>query len=271
MPFYILHYLSWITGKLASIEHPKFLVQIAIRIFAYFVAANLNEAEKDITEYSSVQNFFTRKLKPGVREIETGLVSPVDGTLRAWGSVADDKFTELKGRQYSLVDLFSNKEAANRFKEYNFFNLYLSPKDYHHVHSPFNVEIYRIDHIPGSLWPVNNWAIKNIDGLFFSNERVVFYLNSSVGEIVLIMIGATNVGQIKVPFADFTSNQAPWSRTNLKTINCNYPIQVKKAELLGSFLLGSSVLLLVPKSLSLCPKVNQENNYAIKLGMQIAL
>ena len=266
----LLHYLSWFIGKIAPLEHPSFLAKIAVKIFAKLVGADLSEASKPIAEYASVQKFFTRSLKDGVRPIAEGLVSPVDGTLRTCGSVNSEEFAYIKGRKYDLDNLLGAPGAGKDFTSAKYFNLYLSPKDYHHIHSPCNGKITKIDHIPGSLWPVNDWSMRNVDGLLFSNERLVFYIDSEFGKVALVMVAATNVGQIKTPFNEFTANLKPWSNDReVRTLNCNYPIAIAKGELMGSFLLGSSVLLLVPESLSISDKLLNGREVSVKYGQKL--
>ena len=271
MSLSLLHYLSWTIGKLAPLEHPRFLAKMAVKIFAKLVSADLNEASKPIDEYLSVQKFFTRSLKDGVRPVGEGVVSPVDGTLRTCGSVNSDEFTYIKGRKYELDNLLGSAGAGKDFTTANYFNLYLSPKDYHHIHSPCDGKITKIDHIPGSLWPVNDWSMRNVDGLLFSNERLVFYIDSEFGKVALVMVAATNVGQIKTPFIDYTTNLKPWSRRKgLETLSCDYPIDISKGELIGSFLLGSSVLLLVPESLMISSELTSSREVSVKYGQTLA-
>ena len=51
--------------------------------------------------------------------------------------------------------------------------LYLSPSDYHRVHSPTFFSMSSRIHFPGKLLPVKNYFAENVKGLFTINERVV--------------------------------------------------------------------------------------------------
>jgi hypothetical protein len=109
-------------------------------------------------------------------------------------------------------------ELAQRFTNGAFFNLYLSPQDYHHVHTPVGGKIVRSVHIPGMLWPVNDWSLANVNQLFSINERVVTYIECALGLVAVVMIGATNVGKISVVYDTFISNAANIDRTVKKDL-----------------------------------------------------
>ena len=54
-----------------------------------------------------------------------------------------------------------------------FATLYLSPKDYHRFHAPVDIVIQRAWYLPGHLWPVSGPAVRQVNGLFAVNERIV--------------------------------------------------------------------------------------------------
>jgi phosphatidylserine decarboxylase len=97
-------------------------------------------------------------------------------------------------------------------------------------------------HIPGKLWPVNDWSFANIDELFSINERVVTYVDSAFGRVAVVMIGATNVGKISVVYDSFISNAAAG-----RTVTRDYdpPLAIGCGDRLGTFHMGSSVVVLV--------------------------
>ena len=56
--------------------------------FVKVFKVNIEEMEKPLQEYKSLQALFTRKLKKGVRSIDhsnNAIVSPVDGVLSSFG------------------------------------------------------------------------------------------------------------------------------------------------------------------------------------------
>ena len=92
-------------GWLASVHLPQPLMTLVIRVFAEATGCDRSEAERDIQEYSSLSQWFTRRLRPGLRPISerSALVSPADGTITTSSTVSQDGFTHLvKGLSYSL-------------------------------------------------------------------------------------------------------------------------------------------------------------------------
>lgn len=156
-------------------------VALVIREFAKAYGVNLEEAEKPIGEYRSLLDFFTRRLKPGRaadRRTARRLGLPGRrGARRARGRIDGDR-VQAKGREYSVAALLADSERARRFEGGTFFTLYLSPKDYHRVHSPADAVVTGYTYVPGALFPVNPNAVANVDSLFAKNERLITHLSS---------------------------------------------------------------------------------------------
>ena len=92
-------------GWLASVHLPQPLMTLVIWVFASATGCEVSEAERDIGEYRSLSQWFTRRLRPGLRPISerSALVSPADGTITTASTVAQDGFTHIvKGLSYSL-------------------------------------------------------------------------------------------------------------------------------------------------------------------------
>lgn len=132
------------------------------------------------------------------------------------------------------------------FKQGYAFNFYLSPQDYHHVHAPCDLMIKKLIYLPGKLWPVNDWAVNNIADLFAVNERIAIFFDSEFGAGVLIMVGACNVGKMSLAFHELITNSLP-PKTHSQTFNFETPVALSAGQLLGTFNLGSSVVLVFNK------------------------
>lgn len=92
-------------GWLTSLHLPQPLMTLVIWIFAEATGCDRSEAERDIGDYSSLSQWFTRRLRPGLRPISerSDLVSPADGTITTASTVSQDGFTHIvKGLSYSL-------------------------------------------------------------------------------------------------------------------------------------------------------------------------
>ena len=154
-----------------------------------------------------------------------------------------------------------------RYENGAFFNLYLSPQDYHHVHSPVGGKIVKSVHIPGKLWPVNDWSLANIDELFSINERVVTYIECDYGLVAVVMIGATNVGKISVVYDSFISNAGNTKRPVGRMYEP--PVETQPGERLGTFHMGSSVVVLVEPGKIDVEKVRLQAGKKVQYGAAI--
>jgi phosphatidylserine decarboxylase len=235
--------LSRLVGRLVHARLPAPIARRLVKTFADAYDIDVDSASEPLHGYPSIGHFFTRDLREGLRPIEGDFVSPVDGTLRDFGPIVDGKLEQIKGKTYTVERFLRDETAAKRYAGGAFFNLYLSPQDYHHVHSPVTGKIVRSVHIPGKLWPVNDWSMANVDDLFSINERVVTYVDCNYGRVAVVMIGATNVGKISVAYDTFISNLAGIDKT--ATREYTPPIDITAGARLGTFHMGSSVVLLV--------------------------
>lgn len=236
------NHLSRFVGRLVHARLPQPVARRLVRWFADTYQIDVDAAGKELHHYPSIGHFFTRDLREGLRPIEGDFVSPVDGVLRNYGAIADGRLEQIKGKTYTLSRFLGDPETARRYENGAFFNLYLSPQDYHHVHSPVTGKIVRSVHIPGKLWPVNDWSLANVDELFSINERVVTYIECAYGLVAAVMIGATNVGKISVVYDTFISNAAGTTKTVARTYDP--PIDIAAGARLGTFHMGSSVVML---------------------------
>ena len=144
------HSMSRAAGFLANCTVPRSLRPAAYRAYGRIFGAKVEEAELPLTEYRSVNAFFTRALKPGLRPVAAGaIVSPVDAAVGAWGPVKDDTLVQAKGRNYSLAALLGDKALADRMEGGTYTTLYLAPKDYHRIHVPVDGAVTQATYIPG--------------------------------------------------------------------------------------------------------------------------
>jgi phosphatidylserine decarboxylase len=236
------NHLSRFMGRLVHARLPRPLSRRLVKWFADTYQIDVGAAGKDLHDYESIGHFFTRDLREGLRPIEGDLVSPVDGVLRNFGVVTDGRIEQVKGKTYTVESFLGDPELARRFANGAFFNMYLSPQDYHHVHTPVGGKVVRSVHIPGKLWPVNDWSLANVNELFSINERVVTYIECAFGLVAVVMIGATNVGKISVVYDTFISNAGDIDRTVAR--NYDPAIDIAVGARLGTFHMGSSVVML---------------------------
>ncbi len=234
-------------------KFPKSIQNKINLTYAQFFGINLNETEFPYYDYNSLGDFFIRRLKVGVRPIgNSPLIHPCDSRITEKGKITKAQLIQAKGILYSLENFTQIEDCREKYDQGYFLTYYLSPKDYHRVHSPVDGMITQIKYCTGDLWPVNDWSIQNIPQVYEQNERIYVELATEYGPVGVIFVGATNVGSISVPFDTIRGNsplpplcgtdtRSPTSRTY------ESPITVSKGERIGTFHLGSTVVLLFEK------------------------
>jgi phosphatidylserine decarboxylase len=161
--------LSGAIGWGASRGLPAALRTVMLSRFARVYGIDLEQAEKPLAEYSGFDDFFTRRLRPGLRPIEgdaARVVSPADGTVVDCGRVTAGKLLQAKGSSFDLSTLLGDDASASRLEGGAYLITYLSPKDYHRVHFPVGGRVLGWNHLPGTLFSVNAGNIRREPGLF---------------------------------------------------------------------------------------------------------
>jgi phosphatidylserine decarboxylase len=240
-------------GALADVPLPRVLRPAVLGGFARAVGIDLSEAERPLAEYGSLNDFFVRRLKPGLRGWPADAAvagSPVDGVVGQLGSVRDGQLLQAKGRWYSVADLLDDPEQAARYHGGSFATIYLSPRHYHRIHTPLGGEIRLARHVPGALLPVNAPAVAHVADLFARNERLVCYIDSeAMGRVALVAVGAYNVGRISAAFDAGWGEAGRGSVTNRRgaaaeTRSYAPGVPVRQGDEVMAFHLGSTVVLL---------------------------
>jgi phosphatidylserine decarboxylase len=219
-------------------------------MFAKSVGITVSEAAKDIRQYTSINDFFTRDLKTECRPISAAaLVNPSDGTIYALGHVYDNRIIQAKQKTYTVTD-FLTAEIPDVFHSGSFVSIYLSPADCHRIYSPADVTVEKVVHVPGLLFPVREPFISKVDNLLCRNERMIVYMkHKTLGRMALVMVAAVNVSGISLDFdADFVETTCKKS-AGIHTKNYDH-LFLAKGSGLGAFHMGSTVVLLTEKPIS---------------------
>lgn len=261
------NHLSRTMGRLLHARLPRPIARRLVQWFAKTYQIDVAAAGKELHHYPSIGDFFIRDLREGLRPIESDFVSPVDGKLRNYGPIENGRIEQVKGKSYTVDRFLGDAELARRFLNGAYFNLYLSPQDYHHVHSPVGGRIIRSVHIPGKLWPVNDWSLENIDELFSINERVVTYVESALGLVAVVMVGATNVGKMSVTYDAFVSNASGTTKTVVR--DYDPPMTIDVGARLGTFHMGSSVVVLLEPGRVDLSRVRLEKQKKVQYGAAV--
>ncbi|NHB59072.1 phosphatidylserine decarboxylase [Acinetobacter sp. 194] len=232
--------LSRVVGKVAASENP-IVKNIVIQAFKAQYGIDMSIAEQsDALKFKSFNEFFTRSLKEGVRQIdqnESSIVSPADGAISQIGHIDEGDIFQAKGQSFSVDKLIGDPQLAAPFKNGEFATVYLSPKDYHRVHMPFAGTLTETLYIPGELFSVNQTTAENIPGLFARNERMVCLFDTEIGRMAVVLVGAMIVAGIETVA---TGKVKPTGRLELN----HHQLDLEKGDELGRFYLGSTAVVL---------------------------
>ena len=243
-----------------------------IKLLSKVYGINISEAaNEDMTSYQHFNDFFTRALKPEARPIdpaENAWVSPVDGIVSQSTHIDGNQIIQAKCHPYTIEALVGGDiNYAKAFENGEAAVIYLSPKDYHRIHIPDQAKLLSMTYIPGDLFAVNPATVRNVEGLFARNERLVIRFENERGSFCLIMVGAIFVGSMQTvwegkitPEYQPTIQHWDYSDANL-TFN--------KADEIGRFNMGSTVILLTSENQ--LPELGQiVAGTPIKMGQHLA-
>ncbi len=242
--------LSRLVGRLMALEKPRWLARLLLWSFARYYKINMDEAELPLSSYPSVARLFTRRLRSGVRPLgDLEPLHPADGALNEWGKVEKGQAYQIKGMAYSLEKLLQDPSWAQELEGGVYATYYLCPTDYHRVHFPVSGQVARALHVAGQLWPVNALSVQAVQELFAINERVVVEILTDRGRVALVMVGATNVGKMTMSFDRRLVTNQPQDQPGQVAKHSYWPpIQVKAGDECGTFHMGSTVVMVYPKS-----------------------
>ncbi|WP_332647325.1 phosphatidylserine decarboxylase [Lysinibacillus sp. 54212] len=198
-----------------------------IRSYSKVYDINIDEVSRNLNSFTSLHDFFTRTLKDEARPVIQHahvLASPVDAKIEAFGNISIDTEIIVKNKPYSLVDLLGSKERAQQYQNGQFIVFYLSPADYHRIHSPIDGEVVRQYILGQKSYPVNQLGLTYGKKPISLNYRMINeVLYASQRQLALIKVGATFVNSIEL-----TNRTRNW----------------KKGEEVGYFSFGSTVVML---------------------------
>lgn len=266
-------------GRSARLRLPPWLHRALVGWFVRKYRIDLTECQGKLDDYPTLAELFVRPLRPGLRPVDPRpdvLVSPVDGRAHSYGTIEDGRFVQAKGVTASVAELLGGAGGPqaldpSRFDGGGYCVLYLSPHDYHRVHTPAKSTVAALRYLPGQLWPVFPAATRRVAGLFGRNERLVFALDTDpladLGCIAQVMVGAFGVGRMSTVVSDVTTNTGGAAADQVFD---PAPTLERGAEL-GRFALGSTVILLtMPGKVRWTLKPGQPVRLGRAIGQAIA-
>jgi phosphatidylserine decarboxylase len=236
-------------GHLTDARVPQAVLNPVLKIYSRAYNVDMSEAVEPAEGFATFNEFFTRRLRDGLRPIDPDpdvIISPSDGRLDDAGDIDEGRTFVVKGQRYDAAELLGSASDAEQYAGGRYVVVYLSPRDYHRVHSPADGRIHKVRHLPGTLFPVNEFGVKHVPLLFAKNERVAMFLETEqYGSIAVVMVGAMVVGRITLSF-----DGPPRPSLNGPVVERWYDEEtlpaIRKGDELGAFQLGSTVVLLLP-------------------------
>ena len=172
---------------------------------------DVDDFAKSAFDYKTFNEFFFRALKPTARPIAPGervAVLPADGRHLAFPDVDAATGFYVKGAKFTLAELLGEdarpegqRELAQKFTGGAMLISRLCPVDYHRFHFPVAGLPAESRLINGWLYSVSPVALRRNLHSLVENKREITLLESALfGPVVLIEVGATNVGAIRQSF-----------------------------------------------------------------------
>lgn len=202
--------------------------------------------------YTSWDDFFTRKFKPGIRPV----ASPDDDDVIATNAcesapfrIAHDvplkaKFW-IKGQPYSLIDLLHNDPWTSKFEGGTLYQAFLSALSYHRWNSPVSGKIVKAYNLDGTYYGealAQGFENPNGPDKVAANNFQAFLTSTATRAVIFIQADNPKIGLmcfVAVGMGDVSNNE----------ITVRIGQHVNKGDQLGMFHFGGSthVLLFRPE------------------------
>lgn len=191
--------------------------------------------------FKSWNDFFTRRFKPGMRQIDAPddpyvIVNACESAAyRIADHVkADTKFW-LKEQPYSLNYMLDHHEFTLRFVDGTVYQAFLSATHYHCWHAPVDGTIADVKLIPGTYYAeINEFPYDNAG----PNDSQAYITHVATRAIIMIEADNKDIGM--VCFMPVGMSEVSSCDVSVKKGD-----KVKKGDFLGKFLFGGSTYCLV--------------------------
>lgn len=251
--------LSHSVGWIADRRIPGPLRGPVYRSYARFTGADLNEVRLPLNTFPSMGAFFVRELKAGARTFPSNardLGSPVDGTVQSLCRIERGTVLQAKGRSYSVAEMLGGDCRGAELEGGFAWTIYLSPRDYHRIHAPEACTLTSAQWMPGDRYSVAPKVLARKRVLEI-NERCALKLETARGPLYLVLVGAMNVGRIRVVGVE-PKGAGPLAGKHA----------FERGAELARFEMGSTIVLFAPRgSVECAPELRE--GASVKLGNTI--
>jgi phosphatidylserine decarboxylase len=247
-------YATLLMGWFSRIEQPL-VRRVSLAIWQAFGGdLKLHEAER--TDFRSVHECFTRRLKPGARTIDRDprvVVSPCDAIVGAHGAIRGTEVFQVKGFPYTLGELLRDERLSAKFTDGVFATLRLRSNMYHRFHAPCDARVRDVVYVSGDTWNVNPIALKRVERLFCKNERALIELDlGREAALLLVPVAAILVASIRLHCLP-----QPLRLTYRGPNRLPCAAEYAKGDEMGWFEHGSTILVFGTEHFALCDGVHE--------------
>jgi phosphatidylserine decarboxylase len=262
---------NYIPRRLASrwvgrISHSENRLVCRVSLFVWRCFADLDLSDTERSDFRSMHDCFTRRLKPGARPIDPDpsvLTSPCDAIIGANGPVVSGRALQVKGMDYALADLLDDTDLAARMEGGSFVTLRLTSAMYHRFHAPQDCRVTNVRHIFGDCWNVNPPTLRRVSRLFCRNERVIVRTVLPSGQgVILVAVAAILVSGIRLGFLALGGSEGGSIR---RDYDCNSLLA--KGDEMGWFEHGSTIIVLTPNRLEMADGLREGDH--IRMGQAL--
>ncbi|MGN1317512.1 MAG: phosphatidylserine decarboxylase, partial [Lachnospirales bacterium] len=220
-----------------------------IKPFIYKNNIDLNDFK--IENWKSFNEFFTRRIKPQSRPIDTNrfsFIAPCDGLLTVYNS---SEPLLIKGVKYSLLELLKDKKLAEEYKDGKCLIYRLTPSHYHRYCYIDKGIKSKNRFIPGILHTVQPIGLENAKVFKVNSREYTLLRTVNFGDIIQMEVGALFVGRI---------------------VNYHEKHKFLRGEEKGRFEFGGSTIVVLTKknAVEILPEILECNGeYSVKMGQAV--
>lgn len=153
--------------------------------------------------FNCFNDFFYRKIQPNKRPIGEGVVSPADGKILVFDTIAASQEFFVKGSLFNLASFVGDTAVAQKYEGGAMCIVRLAPVDYHRFHFPAEGKASKVVRIKGDYYSVSPLALRKSLEIFCQNKReYCIQETEQYGDILICDVGATLTGSIIQTFAE---------------------------------------------------------------------
>ena len=193
--------LKPLTGKTVSDISGRLLdTRLSMALVPLFARINhIDTAAYETENIRSFNDFFSRRIKPGKRSIDTDpahLIAPCDGLLSVW-KITGDTVIPVKQSRFTVPSLLEDADLARKYEGGLCLVYRLCVDHYHRYCYVDSGQKSANRHIAGKYHTVRPIALRSVR-VFTENTREYTLIRSEAfGTIVQMEVGAMLVGRIR--------------------------------------------------------------------------